>query len=156
MAILKNQKHEKFAQIVASGESAGAAYRKVYHAKASTCETEGPAILRKPQVRKRVEEIQSKAEDKTVMTLIERRRFLADVVRTPISEVTEESALAQSYEFITLPGDYERQLHKLKVPDKLKAIELDSRLAGDFKDKLEVSADGLGELLEAIRGGKSE
>jgi hypothetical protein len=156
MPVLKNQKHEKFAQRIALGEAAGAAYRKVYQAKAVAAEAAGSRLLRNVKVSARVAEIQGKAADETVLSLIERRRFLADVVRTPIEKIDESSPLAQSYEFTTIPGDEARTLHKIKVPDKLKAIELDSRLAGDFKEKVEVTADGLLTLLEMVRGGKKQ
>jgi len=34
------------------------------------------------------------------------------------------------------------------------AIELDAKLAGEFKGKVDVQVEGLGELLKAIRKGK--
>lgn len=169
MAVLKNQKHERFALLIAKGESAGAAYQKVYHSKKATCETNGPQLLRNAQVKARVRELQEKAEDETVMSLLERRRFLARVVRTPIGLIDEQSDLC--HEFTShweggrrgklkqghLPegnetGEEEVEVVKIKAHDKLKAIELDSKLAGDFKEKvLHEMGDSLTDFLLGIR-----
>lgn len=59
-----NDRHRLFAHLVARpGVSAAAAYREVYpNASASTAETEGPALLRKPQVA----ELVAKLRDRTL------------------------------------------------------------------------------------------
>lgn len=67
MPVLKNQKHERFAQAVALGMSAAKAYRQHVagkNAADSTIETEGPALARLPQVSLRISELQEKVAAK--------------------------------------------------------------------------------------------
>jgi hypothetical protein len=65
----------------------------------------------------------------------EKREFLAKLVRTPISEIDEDSELAEEMR-VSNDG-----ATSVKIPSKLKAIELDARIMGEFKDsmRLEVS-----------------
>lgn len=54
-----NARHERFAHVVVkNGGNAAAAYREVYpKASRATAETEGPALLRRPQVARRVAQL---------------------------------------------------------------------------------------------------
>jgi hypothetical protein len=65
-----------------------------------------------------------------VLTRHEKRTFLARVVRTPLSEVSAASDLCAE-EVVTESdkGTY----RKIKALDKLKAIELDAKLMGEFQ-----------------------
>lgn len=146
MARLDNPKHERFAQLVATGKALGPAYREVY-GDIRGARQAGSRLLSDVDIKQRVAEIQSKSEGKAVLTIAEKREFLRRVVVTPIGQVDEESDLCQS-------AEYSDTGRKFKMPDKLKAIELDAKLAGEFTEKVEVKADGLLELLQAIRGGK--
>lgn len=69
-----------------------------------------------------------------VLSAQEKRAFLADIVRTPVGEVTENSPLCQSYKI-----DNEGKI-EYKMPDKLKALELDAKLAGELREQAQVSA----------------
>jgi len=147
MPILKNQKHERFAQLVATGMSATEAYRRVYKTTVKVAGSAGGRLLKNVGIQQRLTELQQKAAEGAVMTLQEMLEFLARVRRTPIGEVDERSDLCQS-------AEYTEDGRKFKMPDKLRAVELSAKLQGLFKEKVEVSVDGLGELLKAIRGGK--
>lgn len=64
----------------------------------------------------------------------EKRSFLRSVVTTPIGGITEHSVLAQSFKRSSRTSrdgatvdDYE-----LRMPDKLRALELDAKLAGEL------------------------
>lgn len=157
MPILKNQKHERFAQLIATGVSATEAYTKVYRKKGKVAGSAGGRLLKNVGIQQRLSELQQKAETKAVLTLAEKREFLRRVVMTPVGEVDQDSDLCQEYTKRFEAGgetnpDFE--VVKIKTPCKLKALELDAKLAGEFKEKVEVSVDGLGELLKAIRGGR--
>jgi len=83
------------------------------------------------------------------MSLEERRLFLAAIVRTPIGRVDETSPLCQFFRR-TKGG-----LH-ITMPDKLRAIELDARLAGELKGNtaiasVAVNAPGNGYVLTEER-----
>lgn len=71
----------------------------------------------------------------TLLTTAERRSFLAMVVRTPIADIDDTSPLAQSVEY-ELKGagrDKEgRMVMKVKTPDKIRASELDAKMAGEL------------------------
>ena len=127
--VLENPKHEAFAQIAATGTAAGEAYRQVYNAKASTCETSGPELLRKSQVAARVAEIQGKAAEKVGWSIEERLEFLKSCAITPPAKVKLDDAICQG-ERVTKGGST-----YLLIPDKIKACVEYSRLAGDLKDK---------------------
>ena len=158
MKTLKNPRHEKFAQQVAIGEPASRAYRTIY-AQERNADVLGPKLAAKPLVAQRIAEIRETVQrgDLTgaFMTLIEKRKFLALIIRTPCGHIDENSPLAQLVEYEALRGGKEgRQLIRIKMPDKLRAIELDAKLAGEFKEKVEIQTDGFAEFLMAIRAGK--
>lgn len=67
MPVLKNQKHERFAQAVALGMSAAKAYRQHVARKNtadSSVETDGPALARDSQVALRIEELRGQNAEK--------------------------------------------------------------------------------------------
>lgn len=67
MPVLKNQKHERFAQAVAMGMSAAEAYRRHVARKntaSTSIETDGPALARESQVSLRISELREKVAAK--------------------------------------------------------------------------------------------
>ena len=73
-----------------------------------------------------------RAEENAVMSTMERRKFLADVVRTPLGKLDENSPLVQEKtSIVTKDGG---EIVKLRGCDKLTAVELDSKLAGDISN----------------------
>jgi hypothetical protein len=99
----------------------------------------GGIILKKDHAQTYVEELKARvaerAQQKRFLSFDEKREFLAKLVRTPISEIDEESELAEEMR-VSNDGTT-----SVKIPSKLKAIELDARIMGEFKDsmRLEVS-----------------
>jgi hypothetical protein len=124
--IVANPRWEQFAQRVASGESATAAYRATYKAPCKSAEAHGCRLVRNGKVSARIAEIQQAAATTAVMSLQEKREFLAAIGRTPIGEVDEHSPLCQHIH---------RTKTRLRVtmPGKLQAIMLDARLAGELR-----------------------
>lgn len=123
--IIANQRHERFATLVATGQSGAAAYRSCYRARGASAEANASRLLRNDKVRTRIAELQTATATAAVMSLEEKRLFLAAIVRTPIGRVDEHSPLCQFFRR-TKGG-----LH-ITMPDKLRAIELDARLAGEL------------------------
>ena len=75
-------KHEAFAVLCSGGLAAGAAYARVYpKASKATAETDGPALLRKAQVKARVAELQAEAAKEFTMTRVEWLASLARVAK---------------------------------------------------------------------------
>lgn len=65
-------KHEAFAVLCSGGTAAGAAYARIYlKASKATAETDGPALLRKPQVKARVAELQASVEREFTLTRVD-------------------------------------------------------------------------------------
>ena len=145
MKPLQNARHERFAQAVAAGAAANQAYAHNYGAAAaSTCETNGPKLLRNAQVAARVAEIRRAVQadelEDCLLTLRAKRALLRDMAEglLPTKRVETPSGPVETY-------------------DRTRAIELDAKLAGEFAAaQVEVKSDGLLELLKAIRAGKGE
>jgi phage terminase small subunit len=82
MPVLKNPKHERFAQELAKGETAASAYLKAgYEADHKSAETAGPRLFRNVQVQGRVQELQergAKRAEVTVASITERLIRIAD------------------------------------------------------------------------------
>lgn len=134
MPPLANPKHEAFAQRIFKGESYKSAYKALYKAHPKSAEAHGCRLVRNGKVAARVSELQGKVEKTNVLSLQEKREFLALVARTPIENVDENSPLAQSVEY-DISGNTRRRL-KIKMPDKLRAIELDAKLAGEMREDI--------------------
>lgn len=152
---MSNPKHERFALLFAQGEvSAAEAYRQEISAKCTlaTAETKGPALSRKSQVRVRIEWLKGQVEQKareiadgTVLTMLEKRQFLARVVRMKGAAIDEED-----------DGDlingvrYDKQGRRMLVlPDKIAAVKLDNDLAGDGSEAK--GHDAMAELIARLR-----
>jgi hypothetical protein len=136
MPVLKNQKHEKFAQAVALGEAAGAAYQKVYRVTASVAETAGPRLFRNVQVSARIDELKANAAAKVEWSIAERLKFLREAAETPPDQLTLGHRVCQGQR-MTKEGSF------LLVPDKLKAVDLYSKLSGDYDREAEIEANGV-------------
>lgn len=125
---LTNKRHERFALELAKGASQTAAYLAAGY---DGDRTAASKLATKCNVIARVEWLQRQAATQTVLTMAERREFLAAVLRTPAGTVTHDSPLVQEVE---IDGNKMR----LKMPSKLKALELDAKLAGDFEEKVDM------------------
>ena len=99
MPVLKNVKHEKFAQLCASGLPRAAAYRRVAGPRAGkNSDANSDDWLNARGVRERIQELQERNSERSEITRQEALRWLADLIRTPIGSVGKDSALVQAYE----------------------------------------------------------
>jgi len=125
-------RHEAFAQQVASGESAAAAYRAVYtKASVSSAQTLGPEMLRNPQISFRVNELRREvravAAKNFAMTKVTMLNWLKSIIDTPVGEVHEAHELAQE---VTYCESSMGSSKKVKMPGKLEAAEKIIRMMG--------------------------
>lgn len=104
MPLLSNPRRERFAQHVATAGNGAAAYRMTYGAHGASAEVGASRLLRNVKVQRRVRELQAETAKAAVMTLEEQRLLLAAVAR----------------------GEHKGA----KISDRLRAIEIDSKLAG--------------------------
>jgi phage terminase small subunit len=123
---LHNARHEAFALAVAKGASATDAYRRAGY-RAKDADVTGPRLLGDVGngIAARVDWIKLQAASDTVLTIREKREFLASVVRTPIGEIDEGSPLCQS---VKIGSEGEREY---KMPCKIRSILADNDLAGE-------------------------
>lgn len=166
--------HARWCALVASGEDRAAAYRQACTKAGETMSNDAArqGALRLSQnvaCQREVSRLRKAAEKMaggTVLTILEKRLYLASVVRTPLGKINEHSPLCQELfrskrkadEDGTepLPGMGEQLefwiTEKVKKPDVLRAIELDSKLAGEFsEDRLNGAlSDGLEGVLARL------
>ena len=171
MPVLSNPKHERFAQALAQGSSASAAYVEAGYSKS---DSNASRLSGNEKVRSRVEEILSEGAAKagvTVQRIVDELAKvgfanmgdylratsggdpffvydqLNDKQKAALSEVTVE-------DFKEGRGEDARDVRrvKFKLHDKLAALEKLGKHLGMFKDKVELSgADGGNLKVELIR-----
>lgn len=145
MPVLKNKKHEEFAQAVANGASAAEAYRKHVAAKTTspaTIETNGPDLARSTQVALRISELRNEASDAASMSRQDMVKWLERILRAKPSEASEDSDICET--LMTKAGPFTTLVSKQAAAEKL------IKMAGwnePEKHKLEV---------EVIIGGNAE
>jgi hypothetical protein len=156
---LANRKHERFVRLIALGEmTPSEAYRSSITTRgtAKTSNEESSKMMKKPEIlarvawfAKRVEERLEQEAESVVLTVVEKRKFLARVVRTAAGELTEDSDLCQEWsESVSEMGSSK----KVKMPDKLKAIQIDNDLAGEGENaKLGTAVEALAKLMGVKR-----
>ncbi len=134
MPILRNARHEKFAQLVATGQSAQSVYTKLFKSKGKAASSSSNRLMNRKEITERIRELQGKAEVETVLTIAMKRKFLYEIVTTPVGEVNEQSPLCQSVKYSEAGSEY-------KMPCKLRALELDAKLAGEFVERQSVTLE---------------
>lgn len=158
-------KQVKFGNLIAQGTPPQEAYDKAYGAKngqsAASCASR---TLKNANLQTYIRQIRMEAATDTLLTIAEKRQYLADLLRLP----TDKMVNAQNgnveipegvgrfiqgidvQEKINADGDTWGFVKRIKLADKLKAMELDNKLAGhDAPTKLEVEAGP--SLLEWVR-----
>jgi len=88
----------------------------------------GAKIENRPHVQKYMAELRESVWVQNAMSIAEKRSLLAEVARAKPEEINEESPIAS----LSVDGEGNRSIQGPKVSDKLKAIELDSRLSGEL------------------------
>ncbi len=150
MAILKNARHERFAQNLAKGMSATEAYTKAgYKSTGHAAEANGARLMRKDEVQARVAELMAPAVAETQATV---KRVLQELVRLAFYDITEILAVDDDGKVTqrdptSLPEDLRRAIvgikpiqigdtrtWEVKFADKQKALDSLARYLQMFKD----------------------
>ncbi len=93
-----NIRHERFAELVASGVPAVRAYTEAgYSNKGKNAEANATRLMANDGVKSRIAEFRAKSSAKLELKREDLARHLMNAVRTPIGEVDENSPLAQEY-----------------------------------------------------------
>ena len=94
----------------------------------------GCKLLRQDRVKAYVQRLKEKQFKQDALTFAEKRSYLARAVRASVDQVGASSDLAQ--EVVEEVDQEGRVKRKVKVVDKLRALELDNKMAGDtFADR---------------------
>jgi hypothetical protein len=137
---------QKFAEGVAMGLNLTDAYVAAYpRAERHSATPLASRLRRQPGVQAEIARIRKAAEDvpgSAILTLAEKRDFLARLVRAKVETLPADSDLWNSIKHMKYGTEY-------KLPNKLSAIILDNDLAGDGSDAN--AADALAELLGRVR-----
>ena len=97
--ILQNTRHERFAQLVASGKHSDMeAFKQAGYADESAHQN-ACRLRANESVAARIEELRARNAEKCQLSRDEAVRYLVEILKTPIAEVTADHRLAQSYEF---------------------------------------------------------
>ena len=148
MPVLKNVKHEKFAQLCATGLSRAEAYRRVAGVRAGkNSDANSDDWLNARGVRKRIQELQERNAERSEITREEALQWLADLIRTPIGSVGKDSPLVQAYE-----EDSEGKV-KVRLADKIAGLQTLCRMTGwNEPDQVRLSTtDSLSAYLLELR-----
>ena len=136
----------KFCEGVVAGDTAADAYAAAYPNAAHTSSgKQASKLLATPEVQEEIARLRDKADHQAgsaVMTLVEKRSFLARIVRARPALLEDDSDLWQSVKRT-------KDSIELKLPDKLSALSRDSDLAGESTDA--TATDALSALLSALR-----
>lgn len=145
----KDPRHQRFADLVLEGKNITEAYLGAgYKVSRSVAAAAGKRMRRKADVEAYIQSIQRAAADASVLSLLEKRRFLARVVRTPLAKLDAEDPehadgdLVKSFAVNESEKSTSRRIEKL---DPLKAIEIDNKLDASSPENEQAAA-----LAEAI------
>jgi hypothetical protein len=123
-------------EYVRNGGNATKAYQVARpNAGLRTCQTEGGKLTRESHIMEEVSRLRVAGITSKFLSADERRQFLADLTRAnPQTVMGDKPHLAQSVTVtrrITDSGEVEEKV-QVKLPDKLKAIQLDAMMAGEL------------------------
>jgi hypothetical protein len=149
--VLKNPKHERFAQERAKGASVDEAYQlagfNAHRGNAHRLST-NESILR------RVRELQEAGAKSIEFEIEDALRWHLEVLRTPVGQITKDHPLAQEY---TETVSEHSTSEKIKMPSKMDAIREISKLRGWYEADKQAAkqADALTGIMQHIANRKA-
>ena len=175
MAILKNSRHEKFAQAIFKGRNQTKAAIEAGYKK-SRARFTGANLATYSNIKERIKELHKATETSAIASVGERKEVLTEIIRGRFShfidsdgntvELTEEnlkSAAVQEVKIVEFVGKGAQGKEKattIKLYSPIQAIDLLNKMGGDYPpSKVEVEPgekmnEALAELLGRLRGNK--
>ena len=149
MPILQNARHERFAQLVASGKHSDIeAFKQAGYADESAHQN-ACRLRANESVAARIEELRARNAEKSQLSRDEAVQYLVEILKTPIGEVTAEHRLAKSCD---------AKSGKIELPNKLGAMQLLAKMCGrnepemhEFEHGCKAQQD-LVEVIARLRG----
>ena len=146
------------AAYLAKGGVGVRAYQAVKpNTKIATTRNYASTLLTKSHIKAEVNRLQYENFIASLLTIEERRQFLAELVRAdPQTVLASKPHLAQAVDIArrTKPNGNVEEVIRVKLGDKLRAIELDARLSGELRQREEEQEDfrGLLDAMEVLMG----
>jgi hypothetical protein len=135
--IPRDPRHQRYADNILAGHTGQDSYRMAYAActpklTPASADTGHKRLKKNPEVIAYLRAVRAATASATVLTVTEKREFLARVVRTPITELQIEGEsggdMIKSYSISESESSRNVRIEK---HDPLKAIEIDNRIAGE-------------------------
>ena len=163
---LKNTRHEAFAQLIAQGVKQVDAYERAgYEGTAGHCGQHASRLQAKPEVARRIVELQRPAVEKTVITIeqlfatfLDQGTYdpsIFDEVKSPedLRQLVDES----TRRLLVKGWKYDRQgRFLLDLVDKEKALDRIARHLSFYNDTLKVDVGDFDKMLEAAERASDE
>ena len=126
-------RHQRFADLVLSGETPPEAYRKAGFSATSTQSRAAAScrLLKNVKIATYMAAVRGKAAQGAVLTLQQKREFLCRIVTTPLMSIDpkgKDGDLIRKYKSVQTETGGSEEIEKL---DPLKAIDLDNKLTGE-------------------------
>lgn len=118
------------------------AYLAVYKGKTSTAYVASSRFEKNRDIQEKIKWFQNKTETSSTLTRIEKREFLAKVVRAKASDLTDDSPLVESVTcYYDQMGNLTRKVYSM--PSKAACIQIDNKMAGHNEpERVEVNVSG--------------
>ena len=144
-----NDQQVKFCQIMVSGKPQTVAYQEAYNCENyDTAGANATRLLKDARVIEYVSQLRKERDDAAVLSIQQKREFLARVVNAKIGELTENDNLVQEVK-IAPDGSI-----SLKIPSKTEAIKIDNAMMGHDAPK-QVKVDHtmtIGDIIKQVSG----
>ena len=146
-----NAKQKKFVNSVASGDFATDAYIEVYGCQKGSAASAASRLMGQPNIIEELERLKVAAEKETFMDIDQKRAMLAEIIMTPPWNLDPKSPLAQSVKIKrkTLPDGTVEEDITVRMPCKLRAMEMDTKLSGDLSRSGQIND---GDTWQIIKG----
>ena len=148
--------HRKFCEAIVSGLTGVRAYSQAYPScSLNSARINASQLRAKPHIQQEIARLRAQANaiaGPAVLTLLEKRVWLARVVRAHLADLDPQIDSDLLVSLHVEKDDKKRQVRKIRIFNKLTAIRLDSRLAGDEPAKSKPSKPTLAEELLADGG----
>jgi phage terminase small subunit len=152
--IPKDPHHQRFADLVLEGKSFTDAYLGAgYKVNRVNAASAGKRMRKRLDVEAYIQSIQAQAADDSVLTLLEKRRFLARIVRTGLASIDPADPDDKNADLVKSYASNESESSsstRFEKHDPLKAIEIDNKL--DASSPENESAQELTNAILALAG----
>lgn len=112
-----NDRQRRFCELVVQGLPAGRAYESAgYTATGAAADVGASKTLAKPRVAAYLKSLRGEAIERASITRMDIVNFLADVIRTPVGQVDENSILCQEWHYQTDSGGARGRLKRGDAP----------------------------------------